>query len=61
MPLGMRSARVITEEDIVPNRAAGYRMMRGEIKNQEWVAPKLNTTADGAPATGTVMTGGPGS
>src|SRR5687768_16554185 len=47
-PLGMQTARVITEEDIVPNRAAGYRMMRGELKNQEWVAPKLNTTADGS-------------
>ena len=47
-PLGMSTARVITEEDIVPNRAAGYRMVRGELKNQEWVAPKLNTTADGS-------------
>ena len=47
-PLGMTTARVITEEDIVPNRAAGYRMVRGELKNQQWVAPKLNTTADGS-------------
>jgi CubicO group peptidase (beta-lactamase class C family) len=47
-PLGMQTARVITEEDIVPNRAAGYRLVRGELKNQEWVAPKLNTTADGS-------------
>ena len=47
-PLGMRTARVITEEDIVPNRAAGYRLVRGELKNQNWVAPKLNTTADGS-------------
>ena len=47
-PLGMTTARVINEEDIVPNRAAGYRMVRGELKNQEWVAPKLNTTADGS-------------
>jgi CubicO group peptidase (beta-lactamase class C family) len=47
-PLGMRTARVITEEDIVPNRAAGYRLVKGELKNQEWVAPKLNTTADGS-------------
>ena len=47
-PLGMTTARVITEEDIVPNRAAGYRLVRGEIKNQEWVAPTINTTADGA-------------
>ncbi|HUQ79611.1 MAG TPA: serine hydrolase domain-containing protein [Gemmatimonadaceae bacterium] len=47
-PLGMRTARIINEEDIIPNRAAGYRMVRGELKNQEWVAPKLNTTADGS-------------
>lgn len=47
-PLGMRSARVISEADIVPNRAAGYQLVRGELKNQDWVAPKLNTTADGS-------------
>ena len=47
-PLGMKTARVISEEDIVPNRAAGYRLVDGVLKNQEWVAPKLNTTADGS-------------
>ncbi|PYP99407.1 MAG: hypothetical protein DMF82_24930, partial [Acidobacteria bacterium] len=47
MPLGMKTARIISEEDIVPHRAAGYRLVGGELKNQEWVAPKLNTTADG--------------
>ena len=47
-PLGMRTARVISEEDIIPNRAAGYRMVRGALRNQEWVAPKWNTTADGS-------------
>ena len=47
-PLGMKTARIISEEDIVPNRAAGYRLVNGELKNQEWVAPSLNTTADGA-------------
>ena len=46
-PLGMRT-RVISEADIVPNRAAGYRLVRGQVKNQEWVSPSLNTTADGA-------------
>jgi len=44
----MTSTRVISEEDIVPNRAAGYRLVNGELKNQEWVAPLFNTTADGA-------------
>ncbi len=47
-PLGMATARVIDEADIIPNRAAGYRLVEGELKNQEWVAPVLNTTADGA-------------
>ena len=47
-PLGMTTTRIISEEDIVPNRAAGYRLVKGAIKNQEWVAPSLNTTADGA-------------
>ena len=47
-PLGMKTARVITEEDIVPHRAAGYQLVTGELKNQDWVAPKLNTTADGS-------------
>ena len=47
-PLGMTTARIINEADIVPNRADGYRLENGEIKNQEWVSPTLNTTADGA-------------
>src|SRR2546427_9693798 len=46
--LGMRDSRVISEADIVPNRAAGYRLENGALQNQEWVAPSLNTTADGA-------------
>ena len=47
-PLGMSTARVISEADIVPNRAAGYRVVKGQLKNQDWVSPSLNTTADGA-------------
>jgi CubicO group peptidase (beta-lactamase class C family) len=47
-PLGMKTARIISEADIVPNRAAGYRLQNGELKNQNWVAPMLNTTADGS-------------
>jgi CubicO group peptidase (beta-lactamase class C family) len=47
-PLGMESTRIISEADIVPNRAAGYRLVKGELKNQEWVAPMVNTTADGS-------------
>ena len=47
-PLGMKTARIITEEDIVAHRAGGYRIAGGELKNQQWVAPQLNTTADGS-------------
>ena len=47
-PLGMDTARVISEADIVPNRAAGYRLVDGALKNQDWVSPSLNTMADGA-------------
>jgi D-alanyl-D-alanine carboxypeptidase len=46
-PLGM-STRVISESDIVPHRAAGYEWANGKLKNQDWVAPRLNTTADGS-------------
>ena len=47
-PLGMRSSRVISEADIIPHRAAGYRLKDGALKNQDWVAPSVNTTADGS-------------
>lgn len=47
-PLGMTSARIISEADIISNRAAGYELVRGELKNQSWVAPMVNTTADGS-------------
>jgi len=47
-PLGMNTARIISEADIVPNRAAGYRLVEGELKNQQWVSPTLNSTADGS-------------
>ena len=47
-PLDMSTTRIISEADIIPNRAAGYRLVKGELKNQEWVAPMINTTADGS-------------
>jgi CubicO group peptidase (beta-lactamase class C family) len=47
-PSGMSTSRVITEADIVPHRAAGYRLEGGVLKNQEWVSPVTNTTADGS-------------
>lgn len=47
-PLGMKHARIINEADLIPNRAAGYRLKDGVLKNQVWVSPEINTTADGS-------------
>lgn len=47
-PLGMRTTRIISETDIVPHRSAGYQLVKGQVKNQDWVSPSLNTTADGS-------------
>jgi CubicO group peptidase (beta-lactamase class C family) len=46
-PLGMTSTRIISDRDIIPHRAAGYELDKGELKNQEWVSPTFNSTADG--------------
>jgi len=46
--LGMKHTRIISEEDIIANRAAGYVLDKNRAqKNQEWVSPTFNTTADG--------------
>jgi CubicO group peptidase (beta-lactamase class C family) len=47
-PLGMKHTRVISEADIIPNRAAGYVFKNGALKNQQWVSPTVNHTADGS-------------
>jgi CubicO group peptidase (beta-lactamase class C family) len=47
-PLGMSTTRIISEVDIIPNRAAGYVLDKGQLKNQEWVSPSANSTADGS-------------
>jgi len=47
-PLGMKNTRVISEADIIPNRAAGYVLKNGALKNQQWVSPTVNNTADGS-------------
>lgn len=47
-PLGMASTRLISDRDIIPNRAAGYELVDGQLKNQDWVSPTFNSTADGA-------------
>ncbi len=46
-PLSMETTRIINEPDIIMNRSSGYELQNGEWKNQSWVSPSLNTTADG--------------
>lgn len=46
-PLGMVSTPRIGDHDIIPNRAAGYQIENDELKNQDWVSPTFNSTADG--------------
>jgi CubicO group peptidase (beta-lactamase class C family) len=45
--LGMRTARVNSDTDIVPNRASGYYLVNDTLKNAEWVSPSINATAGG--------------
>jgi CubicO group peptidase (beta-lactamase class C family) len=47
-PLGMSTTGIINEADIIPNRSSGYRLVNGQLKNQRWVSPTVNTTADGS-------------
>jgi CubicO group peptidase (beta-lactamase class C family) len=47
-PLAMRQTGAISETDIIPNRAAGYVLKNGTLKNQSWVSPSVNNTADGS-------------
>ena len=47
-PLGMRTARIISDTDIVPNRAAGYVRTPTAVRNQDFVSAALNATADGS-------------
>jgi CubicO group peptidase (beta-lactamase class C family) len=46
-PLGMNSTRLISEADIIPNRSSGYELNGDTLKNQSWVSPTFNSTADG--------------
>jgi CubicO group peptidase (beta-lactamase class C family) len=47
-PLGMKSTRIISDRDVIPDRAAGYETEGGVLKNQNFVSPGFNSTADGA-------------
>ncbi len=48
-PLGMRRTRVISDTDIIQDRASGYeKRADGTLRNQTAVSPALNRTADGS-------------
>ncbi|MDX1643588.1 MAG: serine hydrolase domain-containing protein [Thermoanaerobaculia bacterium] len=47
-PAGIPTMRVNFAADVVPHRAAGYELEDEELRNQGWVAPFLNSTADGS-------------
>jgi CubicO group peptidase (beta-lactamase class C family) len=47
-PLGMHTARIISDADIVPHRAAGYVRSPSGLRNQDFVSASLNATADGS-------------
>ena len=47
-PLGMRTARIISDADIIPNRAQGYIRTAGGIRNQAFASASLNATGDGS-------------
>ncbi|TQF11044.1 beta-lactamase family protein [Myxococcus llanfairpwllgwyngyllgogerychwyrndrobwllllantysiliogogogochensis] len=47
-PAGMKTARGISEADVIPNRSSGYRLVGSEVKHQTWVSQSLNTTGDGS-------------
>lgn len=48
-PLGMARTRILSDTDIIPGRASGYQAgPDGALRNQAYVAPFLNRTADGS-------------
>jgi len=46
-PLHMNATRLISDADIIPNRSAGYEWAGEKLRNQDWVSPTFNSTADG--------------
>jgi CubicO group peptidase (beta-lactamase class C family) len=47
-PLGMTSVRLISTDDVTPNRASGYVRGNKELKNEPWVTPSWASTACGS-------------
>ncbi len=46
-PADMATARGLSNSDIIPNRASGYMLMGGVLKNETPVSETFNATADG--------------
>ena len=47
-PLGMTATRIFSYADIVPNRASGYDLIKGEWKNTPlWQSESIFSNADG--------------
>jgi hypothetical protein len=44
----MTSVRLISTDDIAPNRASGYVLVNKELKNEPWVTPSFASTACGS-------------
>jgi CubicO group peptidase (beta-lactamase class C family) len=47
-PLAMETTQVIDNDAIIPNRAQGYNLVKGELKHTYYVSPTLDATADGS-------------
>lgn len=47
-PLGMTSTGLANARDIVANRASGYALDNGQLKNEIWISPTFSATADGS-------------
>jgi CubicO group peptidase (beta-lactamase class C family) len=47
-PLGMTSIRLISTEDIIPNRASGYILVDRQLKNEPWATSSSASTAAGS-------------
>lgn len=46
-PLGMTSARLISNEDIIPNRVSGYVKTQNGLQNEPYIASSFRQSADG--------------
>lgn len=50
-PAGMSSTRMDDPEDVIPNRVRGYRLLKGEVKNSEFIDISSRFAAGGTRST----------